>query len=183
MSLLIYSTTSCHCCILLFNSLKTAHFCYFRQEEFLEKREIFRRNAFLIIKEMVVLSKPPPDPLIFLLVDQVRLMGTVLKCSVSGYNAWLCYSVFCTHNASRLYSTQKIFLKFVLTSQIFHSIFFLGNISTPPFSPEDIVTDEEMLEMLKGHYPRPFGRYSSQLPKQSPISCVLDMVRSEFVKR
>ncbi|XP_031170391.1 uncharacterized protein LOC116060784 [Sander lucioperca] len=33
-----------------------------------------------------------------------------------------------------------------------------------------------MLEGLKSTYPRPFDHYSSQLPKRSPFSCVLDMI-------
>ncbi|TDG99433.1 hypothetical protein EPR50_G00194270 [Perca flavescens] len=33
-----------------------------------------------------------------------------------------------------------------------------------------------MLDYLKDIYPRPFDHYSSQLPKRSPFSCVLDMI-------
>lgn len=46
----------------------------------------------------------------------------------------------------------------------------------PAYRPKDIVTDDNMLNTLKGRYPEPFNRYSSQLPKRSPISCVLDMI-------
>ncbi|XP_026202607.1 uncharacterized protein LOC113155078 [Anabas testudineus] len=64
-----------------------------------------------------------------------------------------------------------------LVDEVLHSIFFLGKINQPPFSPEMIfVNDEEMLEELKLSYPRPFDLYSSQLPKRSPFSCVLDMI-------
>ncbi|XP_070777934.1 uncharacterized protein [Enoplosus armatus] len=64
----------------------------------------------------------------------------------------------------------------VLVDEILHSIFFLGKINNPPFSPQSIVTDNDMLNKLKGRYPQPFVLYSSQLPKRSPISCVLDMI-------
>ncbi|XP_035533508.1 uncharacterized protein LOC118339840 [Morone saxatilis] len=64
----------------------------------------------------------------------------------------------------------------VLVDEVLHSIFFLGGIFTPPYSPKDIVSDDDMLNKLKGRYPRPFELYSSQVPKRSPISCVLDMI-------
>ncbi|XP_070777773.1 uncharacterized protein [Enoplosus armatus] len=64
----------------------------------------------------------------------------------------------------------------VLVDEILHSIFFLGKINKPPFSPRSIVTDNDMLKWLYYRYPRPFRLYSSQLPKRSPISCVLDMI-------
>ncbi|XP_039976985.1 uncharacterized protein LOC120786000 [Xiphias gladius] len=64
----------------------------------------------------------------------------------------------------------------VLVDEILHSIFFLGGINNPPYSPEVIVRDEEMLNALKNCYPKPFGLYSSQVPKRSPLSCVLDMI-------
>ncbi|XP_035849165.1 uncharacterized protein LOC116041278 isoform X2 [Sander lucioperca] len=63
-----------------------------------------------------------------------------------------------------------------LMDEILHSIFFLGKINKPPFSPEDILSDDEMLNALKGRYPQPFELYSSQLPRRSPFSCVLDMI-------
>lgn len=95
-----------------------------REEEFLEEGDLFRRNAILIIMEMVELS--PRHPSVF--VDEVL-----------------------------------------------HSIFFLGRIKSPPYSPQSILNDEEMLNKLKGRYPRPFVYFSSQLPRRSPFSCVLDM--------
>ncbi|XP_031170384.2 uncharacterized protein LOC116060782 [Sander lucioperca] len=64
----------------------------------------------------------------------------------------------------------------VLMDEILHSIFFLGKINDPQHPPESIVTDAEMLDGLKSIYPRPFDHYSSQLPKRSPFSCVLDMI-------
>ncbi|XP_039677224.1 uncharacterized protein LOC120572145 [Perca fluviatilis] len=60
--------------------------------------------------------------------------------------------------------------------EIIHSIFFLGKINDPDFDPESIVTDAKMLVGLKDTYPGPFKCYSSQLPKRSPFSCVLDMI-------
>ena len=81
------------------------------------------------------------------------------------------HSVFVTQH-------RKLYIfECVLTLQILHSIFFLGKINDPQHPPESIVTDAEMLENLKNTYPRPFDHYSSQLPKRSPFSCVLDMVR------
>ncbi|XP_030003504.1 uncharacterized protein LOC115428538 [Sphaeramia orbicularis] len=65
---------------------------------------------------------------------------------------------------------------FVFVDEILHSIFFLGNINTPPHSPKDIVNVPEVFEALLDCYPRPFKLFSSQVPKRSPFSCVLDMV-------
>ncbi|XP_070840064.1 uncharacterized protein [Chaetodon trifascialis] len=96
-----------------------------REEEFLKKKDLFRRNAFLIIKEMLHLSPRHPS---------------------------------------------------VLVDEVLHSIFFLGEINIPRYSPYDIVSDDDMLNVLKGRYPQPFKFCSSQLPKRSPISCVLDMM-------
>ncbi|XP_038580028.1 uncharacterized protein LOC119906761 isoform X1 [Micropterus salmoides] len=63
-----------------------------------------------------------------------------------------------------------------LVDEILHSIFFLGNIKAPPsFSPTEIVTDQDMLNALRHRYPQPFERYSSQVPRRCPMSCVLDM--------
>ncbi|XP_039679227.1 uncharacterized protein LOC120573515 isoform X3 [Perca fluviatilis] len=64
----------------------------------------------------------------------------------------------------------------VLVDEILHSIFFLGKINDPQHPPESIVTDADMLDGLKIIYPRPFDHFSSQLPKRSPFSCVLDMI-------
>ncbi|TDH04391.1 hypothetical protein EPR50_G00151430 [Perca flavescens] len=64
-----------------------------------------------------------------------------------------------------------------LVDEFLHSIFFLGKINNPPFSPEDILNnDKDLLNALKGRYPLPFELYSSQLPRRSPFSCVLDMI-------
>ncbi|XP_035849166.1 uncharacterized protein LOC116041279 isoform X2 [Sander lucioperca] len=65
----------------------------------------------------------------------------------------------------------------MLVDEILHSIFFLGKINKIPYSPEDILSgDEDLLNALKGRYPQPFKLYSSQLPRRSPFSCVLDMI-------
>ncbi|KAL4008965.1 hypothetical protein ACER0C_002817 [Sarotherodon galilaeus] len=63
-----------------------------------------------------------------------------------------------------------------LVDEILHSIFFLGKINKPPFSPEDIFPDGDILEALMAKYPRPFQFYLTQLPRRSPFSCVLDMI-------
>ncbi|XP_053190120.1 uncharacterized protein LOC128373942 [Scomber japonicus] len=65
--------------------------------------------------------------------------------------------------------------KFV--DEILHSIFFLGKINKPQFLPEMIFADDkQILENLKERYPKPFELYSTQLPRRSPFSCVLDMI-------
>ncbi|XP_030268487.1 uncharacterized protein LOC115579115 [Sparus aurata] len=64
----------------------------------------------------------------------------------------------------------------VLVDEILHSIFFLGEINDPRYTPKHIVSDDEMFKALRDHYPRPFECCSSQLPKRSPFSCVLDMI-------
>ncbi|XP_078101599.1 uncharacterized protein LOC144514296 [Sander vitreus] len=96
-----------------------------RREEFLVEEEPFRKNAFLIINEMVLMCTTPTT----LLVDEVL-----------------------------------------------HSIFFLGKINTPIFPPEMILSDAEVLNAFKEEYPRPFEKCSSEVPRRSPFSCVLDMV-------
>ncbi|XP_029298700.1 uncharacterized protein LOC115015488 isoform X2 [Cottoperca gobio] len=63
----------------------------------------------------------------------------------------------------------------LLVDEILHSIFFLGNIHVPPFSPQRIL-GEEMFNGLRETFPRPFKLYSSQVPKRSPFSCLLDMI-------
>ncbi|XP_073319520.1 uncharacterized protein [Pagrus major] len=101
-----------------------------REEEFLKKQELFRRNAFLIIKEMVDMASKKERP---------------------------------AHPSE-------------LVDEVLHSIFFLGEINTPKYSPQSILDDPDMLNRLKGSYPQPFVFFSSRLPKRSPFSCVLDMV-------
>nr|XP_046273042.1 uncharacterized protein LOC124074311 isoform X1 [Scatophagus argus]XP_046273043.1 uncharacterized protein LOC124074311 isoform X1 [Scatophagus argus] len=96
-----------------------------REEEFLKKQELFRRNAFLIITEMVAWSPVHPSELV---------------------------------------------------DEVLHSIFFLGKFIIPQYNPESILSDDDMLNTLKTVYPNPFQLYSSQLPKRSPVSCVLDMI-------
>ncbi|XP_034735709.1 uncharacterized protein LOC117949509 [Etheostoma cragini] len=64
----------------------------------------------------------------------------------------------------------------ILVDEVLHSIFVLGKIHTPPFSPEEILSDAEILSAFRIQYPRPFALYSSELPRRSPFSCVLDMV-------
>ncbi|XP_017163118.1 uncharacterized protein LOC103472079 [Poecilia reticulata] len=64
-----------------------------------------------------------------------------------------------------------------LVDEILHSIFFLGEITHPEFSPRQVfVNDTDMFDYLKEAHPEPFRLYSSQLPRRSPFSCVLDMV-------
>ncbi|XP_043995042.1 uncharacterized protein LOC122843953 [Gambusia affinis] len=64
-----------------------------------------------------------------------------------------------------------------LVDEIFHSIFFLGEIYVPQISPGEIfANDAALLHRLKKVYPGPFRLYSSSLPRRSPFSCVLDMV-------
>ncbi|KAM7383922.1 hypothetical protein PAMA_011330 [Pampus argenteus] len=99
-----------------------------REDTFLKAEEFFRRNAFILIEEMMELNNEPSD-----------------------------------------YTTA-------LVDEILHSIFFLGKINIPPYSPKDIVNDDEMYNALEDFFPEPFQRYSSQLPKRSPFSCVLDMI-------
>ncbi|XP_031163687.1 uncharacterized protein LOC116055795 [Sander lucioperca] len=65
----------------------------------------------------------------------------------------------------------------VLVDEVLHSIFFLGKINYPPFPPEKILADDsDLLNTLPDLYPRPFDHYSSQVPRRSPFSCLLDMV-------
>ncbi|XP_047240463.1 uncharacterized protein LOC124879781 isoform X2 [Girardinichthys multiradiatus] len=63
-----------------------------------------------------------------------------------------------------------------LVDEILHSIFFLGTINKVPFSPKEIIPDEDMFIQLKDKYSRPFECYETQLPRRSPFSCVLDMI-------
>ncbi|XP_029976259.1 uncharacterized protein LOC115409291 [Salarias fasciatus] len=63
-----------------------------------------------------------------------------------------------------------------LVDEILHSIFFLGRVYDPQFSPESIEIDQEMREFLADSYPEAFRRYSSRLPHRAPFSCVLDMI-------
>ncbi|XP_050921486.1 uncharacterized protein LOC108900371 isoform X3 [Lates calcarifer] len=62
-----------------------------------------------------------------------------------------------------------------LVDEIIHSIFFLGKINNPPYTPKSIV-GVEMLTDLERDFPLPFQYYSSQLPKRGPFSCVMDMM-------
>ncbi|XP_021176329.2 uncharacterized protein LOC105931942 [Fundulus heteroclitus] len=61
-----------------------------------------------------------------------------------------------------------------LVDEILHSILFLGKITIPSFSPEEIFGD--VLDGLKNTYPEPFESCETHLPRRSPFSCVLDMV-------
>nr|XP_040044716.1 uncharacterized protein LOC120826469 isoform X7 [Gasterosteus aculeatus aculeatus] len=63
-----------------------------------------------------------------------------------------------------------------LLDEMLHSIFFLGKVNEPTFSPESILLDEEVLTELKKLFPRAFELFSSHLPRRSPFSCVLDMI-------
>ncbi|XP_032366403.1 uncharacterized protein LOC116685468 [Etheostoma spectabile] len=64
----------------------------------------------------------------------------------------------------------------ILVDEVLHSIFFLGKINTPPFSPEETLVDDEVLRAFKFRYPCAFFLYSSEVPRRSPFSCLLDMV-------
>ncbi|XP_031163692.1 uncharacterized protein LOC116055797 [Sander lucioperca] len=64
----------------------------------------------------------------------------------------------------------------VLVDEVLHSIFFLGKINTPPYSPERILSDADLIREFKIRFPLPFEKCSSQVPRRSPFSCVLDMV-------
>ncbi|XP_030597691.1 uncharacterized protein LOC115788695 [Archocentrus centrarchus] len=94
--------------------------------EKLEESKVFRRNAYIIIDEMLEMSKQKTQEDTTVLVDE-----------------------------------------------ILHSIFFLGKINKPPISPERILGDRT--DEVRALYPEPFKRCSSQLPRRSPFSCVLDM--------
>ncbi|XP_068432244.1 uncharacterized protein [Clinocottus analis] len=61
-----------------------------------------------------------------------------------------------------------------LVDEILHTIFFLGRIHRPRVTPESIVGN--ILNDLMDVFPRPFVLYSSELPRRSPFSCVLDMI-------
>lgn len=74
-----------------------------------------------------------------------------------------------------------IFFFSTTTQQILHSIFFLGNINKVPFTPEQIIPDRNMLDGLKAKYDRPFMYFEIELPRRSPFSCVLDMVRTQLM--
>ncbi|XP_038580020.1 uncharacterized protein LOC119906758 isoform X1 [Micropterus salmoides] len=64
-----------------------------------------------------------------------------------------------------------------LVDEFLHSIFFLGKINNPEFSPECILDDDDiLLKELKDKYPQPFVLCSSQVPKRSPMSYVLNMI-------
>ncbi|XP_075931382.1 uncharacterized protein LOC142931370 [Anarhichas minor] len=63
-----------------------------------------------------------------------------------------------------------------LVDEILHSIFFFGKLRKPSVSPESILSHDEMFNDLKRRFPEPFKLYSSQLPRRSPFSCVLDMI-------
>ncbi|XP_031584929.1 uncharacterized protein LOC116311856 isoform X1 [Oreochromis aureus] len=94
-------------------------------QEFLESDD-FRRNAAIIITEMLNVSNNTPE-------NTTELMDEIL-----------------------------------------HSIFFLGTINKPAYTPEQILGDK--FAELKALYPNPFDCYFSQLPRRSPFSCVLDMI-------
>ncbi|CAK6961011.1 uncharacterized protein LOC128373941 [Scomber scombrus] len=114
---------------MILQSLKIICLYYCREEELLEDEDPFRRNAQIIIEEMVELN------------------------TISSEHTTL------------------------YVDEFLHSIFFLGKIkNSPKYTPQMIVGDDEMYDALKEDYPRAFELYSSQLPKRSPLSCVLDMI-------
>lgn len=106
------------------------------------------------------------------LIDEVLyLMGTSYMV-LSAVSIW-------TH--CFLYSMENYIS---LCEQMLHGIFFLGNlwenIWEKSLSPGDIIDDKILLKTLKKDYPRPFQCYKTHLPKRSPFSCVLDMVRKYY---
>ncbi|XP_024115962.1 uncharacterized protein LOC112137733 [Oryzias melastigma] len=69
----------------------------------------------------------------------------------------------------------------MLVEEVLHTLFFLGVINCPPFSPQSLLDDDdEILDYLKKEYPLPFQLYLTQLPRMSPFSCLLDMVVSLY---
>ncbi|XP_036069651.1 uncharacterized protein LOC112137734 [Oryzias melastigma] len=69
----------------------------------------------------------------------------------------------------------------MLVEEVLHTLFFLGVINCPPFSPRSLLDDDdEILDYLKIEYPLPFQLYLTQLPRRSPFSCLLDMVVSLY---
>ncbi|KAL6100114.1 uncharacterized protein ACO6RY_01785 [Pungitius sinensis] len=63
-----------------------------------------------------------------------------------------------------------------LLDEMLHSIFFLGKVNDPKFSPESILMDKDLLRRLRELFPRAFELFSSHLPRRSPFSCVLEMI-------
>ncbi|KAF6737118.1 hypothetical protein FQA47_019723 [Oryzias melastigma] len=63
----------------------------------------------------------------------------------------------------------------MLVEEILHSVFFLGQIYSPSFSPRSLL-DDDMFDALEKEYPQPFQLYSTRLPRRSPFSCLLEMV-------
>nr|XP_046216800.1 uncharacterized protein LOC124042741 [Oncorhynchus gorbuscha] len=62
--------------------------------------------------------------------------------------------------------------------EMLHSIFFLGWIHSPKYTPEMILGDH--LSTMMKIFPQLFESYKRKLPKRTPFSCVLDMVVSMF---
>ncbi|RVE68902.1 hypothetical protein OJAV_G00096090 [Oryzias javanicus] len=101
--------------------------------EYLSDGAVFRRNAFILIEEMVKLNN----------------------------------------------QTQQD--TSMLVEEVLHSLFFLGVINCPPFSPRSLLDDDDViLAYLKREYPLPFQLYSAQLPRRSPFSCLQDMLVSLY---
>ncbi|XP_045077973.1 uncharacterized protein LOC121571879 isoform X1 [Coregonus clupeaformis] len=63
--------------------------------------------------------------------------------------------------------------------EMLQSIFFLGRINNPQYTPNDILGDDYEI-MMNEKFPGPFESYERKLPKRTPFSCVLDMVASSF---
>ncbi|XP_032366404.1 uncharacterized protein LOC116685469 [Etheostoma spectabile] len=92
---------------------------------FLKDAEDFRRNAFLIINEMVLKSTHPTT---------------------------------------------------ILVDEVLHSIFFLGKINTPHFPQKRLWLMMKCYVHLSSDTLVLFSLYSSEVPRRSPFSCLLDMV-------
>ncbi|XP_045077974.1 uncharacterized protein LOC121571879 isoform X2 [Coregonus clupeaformis] len=63
--------------------------------------------------------------------------------------------------------------------EMLQSIFFLGRINTPQYTPNDIL-GEDYVRKMEEEFKGPFKSYERKLPKRTPFSCVLDMVVSLF---
>lgn len=108
--------------------MTTVNICYFREEEYLKREDLFRRNAFLIILKMVELAPEeggPAHPSV--LVDEVRLMMTVMNV----WNVLFFHSVFSAHKASLTHKTQNLSVNVFSLHRFFTASSFWGRSTTP----------------------------------------------------
>ncbi|XP_075702206.1 uncharacterized protein LOC142666143 [Rhinoderma darwinii] len=57
--------------------------------------------------------------------------------------------------------------------RVLHSIFFFGNIYSPPISPDNFLPDQRT-EKFKDVFPKPFSEYNTHLPRYTPYSILLE---------